>query len=91
MRGALWSACVWLHLSEREQITLIVSRSYMGRDMWGFSVASQATFNRPLSLLSLEEAATLMAIPSCPNCFHTKPDGVKVRRDHLLSEVQATP
>ena len=40
---------------------------------------------------TLEEAATLVAIPRCPNCFHTKPEWVKVRRDYLLSKVQATP
>jgi hypothetical protein len=91
VRQLLWWACVALHLSEREQITLVVSRSYMGRGMWGFSAASQALFNRPLALLSLEEAATLMTIPRCPNCFHTKPASVAPRRDWLLSRLQAGP
>src|SRR5262245_35871064 len=72
MRGLLWWTCVWLHLSEREQITLIVSRSYMGLGMRGFSAGSQAIFNRPLASLSLEEAATLVTIPHCANCFHNK-------------------
>src|SRR5262245_306097 len=90
-RGPLWWACLWLHLSEREQITLIVSRSNMGRGMRGFSAASHALFNRPLALLSLEEAATLMAIPRCPNCFYTKPTSVQPRRDWLLSKLQTGP
>jgi hypothetical protein len=87
-RGLLWWMCMRLHLSEREQITLIASRSYMGRDMTGYSAASQAIFNRPLASLSLEEAATLVAIPGCPNCFHR---GSTVRRDWLLSQLQAEP
>jgi transglycosylase-like protein len=91
LHGVLWWTCVWLHLSEREQIALIVSRSYMGRDMRGYSAGSQAIFNRPLALLSLEEAATLVAIPSCANCFHDKRKGWDQRRDWLLSKVQAGP
>jgi membrane peptidoglycan carboxypeptidase len=63
----------------------------MGREMWGFSAASQALFNRPLALLSLEEAATLMAITRCPNCFYTKPTSVASRRDRLLLKLQAGP
>jgi hypothetical protein len=35
VRGPLSWLCVKLHLSEREQITLLISRSYMGRAMWG--------------------------------------------------------
>jgi membrane peptidoglycan carboxypeptidase len=82
---------VWLHLSEREQITLIASRSYMGQGMRGYSAASQALFNRPLALLSLEEAATLVAIPYCASCFHSKREGWEVRRDAILSRLQAGP
>jgi membrane carboxypeptidase/penicillin-binding protein PbpC len=90
-RSLLWWACIWLHFSEREQITIIASRSYMGRDMRGFSAASLAIFNRPLALLSLEEAATLVAIPRCPNCFHNGRKDWAVRRDWLLSRLQAGP
>jgi len=90
-RRLLWWTCLWLHLSERDQITLIVSRSYMGQDMTGFSAASQAVFNRPLALLSLEEAATLVAIPHCASCFHNKRKGWDVRRDYLLSRLQPDP
>jgi hypothetical protein len=86
MRGLLWWMCMRLHLSEHEQVTLIASRSYMGRDMRGYSAASQAIFKRPLALLSLEEAATLVAIPHCVNCYHR---GSTVRRDRLLSRLQA--
>jgi transglycosylase-like protein len=91
MRGLLWWTCVWLHLSEREQIALIVSRANMGRGMRGYSAASQALFNRPLALLSLEEAATLMVIPRCPNCFHDKRKNWAKRRDWLLSKLQPVP
>jgi transglycosylase-like protein len=91
VRGLLWWTCVWLHLSEREQITLILSRANMGRGMRGFSAGGQEIFNRPLALLSLEEAATLMAIPRCPSCFHNKHKDWAERRDWLLSRLQTTP
>jgi hypothetical protein len=91
MRGLLWWTCIRFHLSEREQVTLIVSRSNMGRGMRGFSAGAQAIFNRPLSMLSLEEAATLVTIPHCANCFHNKRKGWEQRRDWLLSRLQAGP
>jgi membrane carboxypeptidase/penicillin-binding protein PbpC len=91
LRGLLWWTCLSLHLSEREQITLIVSRSYMGLGLRGFSAGSQAVFNRPLALLSLEEAATLVSVPHCANCFHKRRKGWDRRRDLLLSRLQAGP
>jgi membrane carboxypeptidase/penicillin-binding protein PbpC len=82
---------VWLHISEREQITLIVSRASMGHGMRAFSAGPRAIFNRPLALLSLDKAATLVAIPQCPNCFHNRRKGWGQRRDRLLSSLQAGP
>jgi hypothetical protein len=88
-RGLLWWLCLSLHLSEREQIALIVSRSYMGQGMRGYSAASQALFNRPLSSLSIEEAATIVALYPAPNYYHARPEALAQRRDWLLSKLQA--
>ncbi|MFZ1106248.1 MAG: hypothetical protein WAN86_25870 [Hyphomicrobiaceae bacterium] len=85
LRALLWRACLWLHLSEQEQVTLIVSRSrfYLGRHMLGYAAASQALFNRPLASLSNDEAATLV-VGWHLGCFYGNSAFCAQRRDALL-------
>lgn len=85
LRGLLWRACLWLHLSEQERVTLIASRSrfYLGRHILGYAAASQALFNRPLASLSKEEAATLV-IGWQLGCFYGNSAYCAQRRDALL-------
>lgn len=64
--GFLWTGLVALHLSEQEKITLFISRAYMGQDLFGFSSASRAMFGIPLTALSENQAATLVAITFSP-------------------------
>jgi hypothetical protein len=89
--SALWWLLTWAHLSEREQIALLASRLYMGRGLRGYSAASQALFNRPLALLSPEEAATIVALPFMPSRYHSRPDKLAQRRDSLLTKMRACP
>ena len=89
--GALWWLLTWTHLSEQQQTALIASRLNMGRGLRGYSAASSALFNRPLGLLSAEEAATIVALPFMPGRYHSHPEDLARRRDSLLSKLKACP
>jgi len=91
VRGTLWWACVALHLSERQQITLIASRRSMGRGLRGFSATSQSLFKRPLASTSLGEAATIVSMYPAPNHYLGNPEALAKRRDSLLSRLQSGP
>lgn len=67
--NALWSGLVALHMSEDEQVTIIISRSYMGNGRYGYSAESVSRFGRPLSQLSQEELIALVAITHAPSLY----------------------
>jgi hypothetical protein len=85
--GTLWTALGALHLSKQEQATLVYSRSYLGKGVYGYSALSQSLFQRPMSALSPSEAATLVVVS-----FHSglleSPDRLAMHRDLLLDEAQ---
>ena len=83
--SALWWACVAIHLSEQEQVTIIASHSYMGNARYGFSTESTARFNKPLSSLSTAEIATVVALTKAPSLYASSPERLAQRRDWLLS------
>lgn len=87
----LWWVYCTIHLSEQERLTLIASRSDMGRWRYGFSAEAVARFQRPLSSLSLAETATLVALADNPSVFGSSPERLVHRRDWLLSQVQHIP
>ncbi len=84
----LWWAYSTVHLSEHEQLTLIASRSDMGNGRYGYSAEALARFQRPLSSLSLPEAATLVALTYSPSVYDSSPVRLIRRRDWLLRQMQ---
>jgi membrane carboxypeptidase/penicillin-binding protein PbpC len=87
----LWWAYCAIHLSEQERLTLIASRSWMGNGRYGYSAEALARFQRPLSSLSLAEAATLVALAHSPSLFASSPERLARRRDWLLRQMQNDP
>jgi len=87
----LWWAYCAVHLSEQERLTLIASRSSMGNGRYGYSAEALVRFQRPLSSLSLPEAATLVALTHSPSLFASSPERLARRRDWLLHQMQNDP
>lgn len=87
----LWWAYCGIHLSEQERLTLIASRSWMGNGRHGYSAEALVRFGRPLSSLSLPEAATLFALTHSPSLYASSPSQLARRRDWLLRQVQNDP
>lgn len=88
--GALWLALVRLHLSEQEQIALIASRSYVGAQQHGLSVAAGSLFHQPLPALNSAEAATVVALPHAPSYYSRHPEVLAERRDLLLARLKGS-
>jgi hypothetical protein len=81
---ASWSLLVALHFSEQDRLTIISRLAPTGGGRQGLSVTSQTLFKRPLSELSLAEAATLVVLVTNPPLYD-KPDRLNEQRDQLLS------
>lgn len=88
LSGALWWALVALHLSENEQLTLLLSLSYMGNSTSGFSAAAQAIFHAPLNSLTLEQAAKLAVISKAPSAYLESPERLARVHAALMSRLQ---
>jgi hypothetical protein len=87
-KSLLWWALVALHFDERQQITLIASLNYMGNNRFGMSTESLARFNRPMSALSRDELATLVAITHSPSWYASSPELLNKRKEFLLTQIQ---
>lgn len=62
----LWSHLVCLHYSEAEIAAVFAARAYVGAGQYGLNAAALARFAKPLSQLSPEEAAEIIAITWSP-------------------------
>lgn len=79
-----WYPLVALRFSEQDRLAIIARLAYTGGERRGLSDTSRALFNRPLSGLSLTEAATLIALATNP-ALYNKPERVNEERDRFLS------
>lgn len=71
----------------KEQIlTFYINKVYMSDNNYGMSTASEYYYDKPLSDLTLPEAATLAGLPQSPNSYNPKthPEKAKKRRDLVL-------
>lgn len=81
---ALWSALVSVHLSEDERVALVASGAYMGDGHYGFEAEAIARFGMPMSKLSADQAATIVALLHAPGLYQEAPAQLARRRDWLL-------
>jgi len=90
IRGLLWEQLVSLHLSQDEILGLYSTLVYNGQGH-GLNALSNRMFAKPLSSLSDQEAATVVAYTWGPSLYAHHPDRLQVRRDKLLSSVRGGP
>ncbi len=79
-----WYFLAALHFSDQDRMTIIARLAPTGGNRHGLSNTSQALFKRPLSELSLAEAAMLIVLAANPP-LDDMPDRLNAQRDQFLS------
>jgi penicillin-binding protein 2A len=71
-------------------LEMYLNHIYFGHGAYGIQSASKTYFNKNVADLTIDEAATLAALPKAPNTYSPikNPDKAKGRRDVVLSLMQ---
>jgi penicillin-binding protein 1A len=74
------------YLSKDDILQLYINQIYLGQRSYGFAAASQIYFGKPLSKISLAEAAMLAGLPKAPSSFNpvVNPKRAKLRQLYVL-------
>jgi penicillin-binding protein 1A len=77
-------------LSKDEILELYLNQIYLGQRSYGFSAASQVYYGKPLSELSLAEAALLAGLPKAPSGYnpYTRPKKAIARQQEVLRDMR---
>ncbi len=91
IREAILTVQVELAYSKDHILELYFNEIYLGRGSYGVSVASLNYFNKPVTDLTLEEAAFLAVLPKAPARYDPKLnyEVAKERRDWVISRMLA--
>lgn len=73
-------------LTKDEILEIYMNQIYLGQRAYGFSSAARTYFGRPLSELSVGEAATLAGLPVAPSAYNpiVNPTRATMRRNYVL-------
>jgi len=77
-------------LSKDQILELYVNQIFLGQRAYGFEVAAQTYFGKPLAGLSLAETAMLAALPKGPSILNpiVNPTGAKRRQGYVLRRMR---
>lgn len=77
-------------LSKDEIFELYLNKSFFGNRAYGVAAAAEFYYGKTLDQLSLDEMASLAAIPKFPSTANplSNPERAKVRRDYVLTRMQ---
>ncbi len=73
-------------LSKERIFEIYINQIYLGQRAYGFAAASQIYFGKPLSRVTLPEAAMLAGLPKAPSSFNpvVNPKRAKLRQIYVL-------
>jgi penicillin-binding protein 1A len=73
-------------LPKDEILELYVNQIFLGQRAYGFAAAAQTYFGKPLSEITVAEAATLAGLPKAPSAYNpiTNPRRAKTRQLYVL-------
>lgn len=73
-------------LSKDQILELYINQIYLGQRAYGFAAASQLYFGKPLSQVTLAEAAMLAGLPKAPSRYNpvVNPKRAKIRQQYVL-------
>jgi hypothetical protein len=77
-----------IHLTNQELSTLFISQAHMGPGVRGFNQAATQYLGTNLQLVTLEQAARLVAISHAPSLYLQNTNRLERRTAYLLSRVQ---
>ena len=87
LQEALLAVKLETRYSKDQILTMYLNQVYFGRGAYGVKVAAREYFGKPLSQLSLAEAATLAAFIRGPEVYWRDPERARGRRDWVLSRM----
>jgi penicillin-binding protein 1A len=78
-------------MSKQEILELYLNEIYLGNNSYGVAAAAQAYFDKPLSDLTVAEAASLGALPKAPTTYDPfrNPQQALDRRNWVIGRMQA--
>ena len=73
-------------LTKDEILTIYLNQIYLGQRAYGFQSAAKTYFGRPLSEISIGEAATLAGLPVAPSAYNpiVNPSRAQMRKNYVL-------
>ncbi len=86
LREALLAYKIENNLSKDEILELYVNQIFLGQRAYGFAAASQIYFGKPLSQVSVAEAAMLAGLPKAPSAYNpvANPKRAQLRQFYVL-------
>ena len=89
VREIILAARIENTLSKEQIIELYLNEIFLGQNSYGVTAAAQTYFNKPLSELTIEEAAYLAVLPKAPSTYHPvrQYDRAVARRNFVLREM----
>jgi penicillin-binding protein 1A len=78
-------------MTKQQILTLYLNEIYLGNNSYGIAAAAQAYFAKPLSQLTIAEAATLASLPKAPSSYDPfqHPQAALDRRNFVISRMLA--
>ncbi len=91
LREALFSIQIERRYTKDEILTLYSNQIYLGHGMYGFAAAADFYFGKNIGDLTLEEAATLAALPRAPGLYSpvANPERGLMRRNYVIDRMVA--
>ena len=89
VREIILAARIENTLSKEQILELYLNEIFLGQNSYGVTAAAQTYFNKPLSELTIEEAAYLAVLPKAPSTYHPvrQYDRAVARRNFVLREM----
>ncbi|HET9147069.1 MAG TPA: transglycosylase domain-containing protein, partial [Acetobacteraceae bacterium] len=91
IKEALLALRVNRALSKQQILTLYLNEIYLGQNSWGVAAAAQDYFDKPLSRLTIAEAAMLGGLPKAPTNYNPflHPKRALDRRNWVINRMLA--
>lgn len=78
------------NLSKDQILEIYMNQIYLGQRAYGFASAAQIYFGKPLSNISIAEAAMLAGLPKAPSAYNpvANPKRARVRQQYILQRMR---
>ena len=76
-------------LSKNQILEIYMNQIFLGNRAYGFAAAAEAYFGKPLSALSIAEAAMLAGLPKAPSAYNpiSNPKRARARQLHIIDRM----